>query len=177
MFGLLKAKNPYEQDAARVYAALLSHARIPAFYSDMGVPDTFEGRFDLLSLHVFMVMHVVLPGADGKRFNQALFDVTFSDMDQALREAGRGDMGVPKHMRRMMKAFNGRMHAYETAIADEVSLQQALARNIYGASLEDCAENAQRLAAYILENVEFLQKQPISQVMSGVFDLKEPKGG
>ncbi|MGB0719898.1 MAG: ubiquinol-cytochrome C chaperone family protein [Bdellovibrionales bacterium] len=132
MFGLLKRKNPYEQAARDLYLCVMAQSRAPVFYEDFGVPDTFDGRFDVLSLHLFMVMEALRAhGAAGADLSQALFDVCFADMDQTLREMGIGDMGIPKHMRKMMTAFNGRMHAYQTGL-EQGDLRAALARNVYG---------------------------------------------
>lgn len=133
MFALFRAKNPYEQDSRRAYAAILRQVRKPEFYAACGVPDTLDGRFDLMVLHLFLVMDRALAeGRAGRDFNQALFDTAFADMDQMLREAGIGDMGVPKHMRRMMKGFNGRVDAYAKALDQDAAFEAALARNLFG---------------------------------------------
>ncbi len=107
------------QAGRNAYAVVLEQARNPRFYTDFGVPDTFDGRFEVLVAHLFIIMHVTgEQGEEARGFNQALFDAAFADMDQTLRNMGIGDMGVPKHMRRMMTGFNGRMHAYEEALDD-----------------------------------------------------------
>lgn len=152
-FHLFKQKRPSSgnvQDKARdFYARALGQVQKPFFYEKVGVPDTFDGRFDLLLLHIFVILHRLMGESDHKDLSQALFDVMFRDMDQTLREMGIGDMGVPKHMRKMMKAFNGRMHAYEMAIdpkrlegikiegIEQGSLADVLRRNLYGTLAED----------------------------------------
>ncbi|MCF8495525.1 MAG: ubiquinol-cytochrome C chaperone [Alphaproteobacteria bacterium] len=170
MFGLRKAHNSYEQEAETVLRALLAHIRQPVFYTACGVPDTFEGRFDLLALHLFMVFHCVLAaGPAGKDFNQALFDAAFAGMDQALREGGIGDMGVPKRMRRMMTALNGRVHAYENALAQDETLKDALARNLYGPQAD--FGDTVRMAAYVRETLAGLS---YADILNGIILLKEP---
>lgn len=132
MLNLFKRKNPYEGAARMLYAQALVQTRKPEFYNKYGVPDSFDGRFDLLLLHIFLLVDRMLAEPQvGPEFNQALFDVTFADMDQTLREMGIGDMGIPKHMRRMMKAFNGRMHAYKEA-QEQGAVEEALSKNLYG---------------------------------------------
>jgi len=133
MLALFKHKKSYKDAARNVYAMALSSTRSAEFYERYGVPDSFDGRFDLLVLHVFLVFNRMLKDdrVEAEAFNQALFDVTFEDMDQTLREMGIGDMGVPKHQRRMMTGFNGRMHVYETALAQK-EMPEALKRNLYG---------------------------------------------
>lgn len=172
MFGLLKAKNPYEQNARAVYAKALEHVRDPAFYTTFGVPDTFDGRFEVLLVHVFMVMEAAGYGnraADD--FNQALFDVMFADMDQTMRERGIGDMGIPKHMRKMMKAFNGRMHAYQAAFKDG-GLYEALSRNLYGTLDKPDDRAVQGFCAYFKDNMAALKAVGFDALISGVFEFR-----
>lgn len=168
MLGLLKSKNPYEREAKSVYAAILGHIRKPDFYTVYAVPDTFDGRFDLMLLHVFLVMDRI--NSDGGEvapaFNQALFDTVFADMDQTLREMGIGDMGIPKHMRRMMKAFNGRMHAYDAAMRDG-SLELALRRNIYGTLSGVLPEAFEKMVDYVQSLAGVLRQQDWRAIARG----------
>lgn len=168
MFGLFKAKNPYEQAALTVYGTMLERARHASFYKELGIEDSFEGRFECLCVHIFMIMHVVLEQKGDEAFNQALFDIMFADMDQALRETGKGDMGVPKHMRRMMKGFNGRMHVYHEAYDDKRALEDALARNLY-----EGAEGApvKKMASYVRKVVKALEKQGAEDIVKGRVSL------
>ena len=145
-----KAREQKEQKriARALYAAALTNTREPFFYEVCGVPDSFDGRFDLLLLHVYLILDTLMGREDYDGISQALFDEMFKDMDQTLREMSIGDMGVPKHMKRMMKAFNGRMHGYQLAIAPEkleghdvegmepAPLDEVLRRNLYG-TLDD----------------------------------------
>jgi cytochrome b pre-mRNA-processing protein 3 len=173
MFGTLfkrPAPNSNNMDRAeRLYAAALGQTRHCMFFEKLGVPDTFDGRFDLLLLHIFLIMDALMKQGGKEDLSQALFDVTFRDMDQTLREMGIGDMGVPKHMRRMMKAYNGRMHAYKMALEPEslagvkieglkpASLQEVLKRNLYATVPDVTAEQVQDMAAYIVKNATGLK--------------------
>ena len=171
MFALFKPKNKYRQAASDVYAAALLHSLKPVFYEEYGVPDSFGGRFELLVLHLFMVIE---RGVSEERedFNQELFDVTFANMDQTLREMGIGDMGVPKRQKKMMTAFNGRMHAYTDAIK-EGALKEALKRNLYG-SVEDVSEDVvEKMAQYCEAQYKALQGQDIDDIMAGQVTFKE----
>ncbi|MCC6598908.1 MAG: ubiquinol-cytochrome C chaperone family protein [Alphaproteobacteria bacterium] len=179
MLGLLKSKNPYGRAAKNIYADVLKHIRNPVFYTQYGVPDSFDGRFDLLLVHVFLVIdRLVIEGGDAASlFNQALFDVIFADMDQTLREMGIGDMGVPKHMRRMMKAFNGRMHAYEGASeagVPEDSLPQALRKNLYGTLEEVPAKGLEKMAAYMQNSAAGLREQALALITGGQVVFIDP---
>lgn len=147
MFGLLKQRNPHEQPARDVYAQIAVASRAPVFYRELGVADSFEGRFDLLALHLFMVMEA----SGDEAFNQALFDEAFGHMELALRELSIGDIGIPKHMQKMMKAFNGRMHAYS-----EGEMGEALKRNLYGGG-----DVPEAMAAYVARTREALAGKDI----------------
>lgn len=166
MLALLKSKNSYETAARGLYAQILEKTRQPVFYRRFSVPDTFSGRFDLLLLHIFVVINrVANEGRAGKDLGQALFDATFADMDQTLREMGIGDMGVPKHMRRMMKAFNGRVHAYSAALEDTEKLEQALRRNLYG-TLSDVSDKPLRgMADYLRSCITVLDRLPLDDIL------------
>ena len=168
MFALLKKKNPYEQAARQVYASVLLHSRKEEFYEDYGVPDTFDGRFDMLLLHTYLILHRMLEDGQehAEAFNQALFDATFADMDQTLREMGIGDMGIPKHMRKMMKGFNGRMHAYEEAL-EQGTLADVMKRNLYGTGLAPDDKKIAKMEAKALEMLAFLKTQSSADILSG----------
>lgn len=167
MFKKKDTHKNYDALAAQLYRAALTQARTPVFYERYGVPDSFDGRFDLLLVHIFLILHSMMDKDDYEDIAQSLFDETFKDMDQVLREMGIGDMGVPKHMRRMMKAFNGRMHAYQYAIAPQSlekhkidglarkSLKEALLSNLYGTT-NATNEHLELMEAYMLYNAENL---------------------
>lgn len=174
MLGLLRKKKPYRAQAAALYQQILSHSQSVALYTRYGVPDTFTGRFDCLILLTFLVYHRLLEGVQegGQKddgFSQTLFDVLFDNMDLALRELGAGDMSVPKHMRRMMLAHNGRVHAYEEVLKSEDGLKEALRRNLYGTLSDDeiDAEKIDAMAAYVHECVEYLSGQGAEALRGG----------
>jgi cytochrome b pre-mRNA-processing protein 3 len=121
--------------ADRLYAAIVAQARQPAFYGEGQVPDSLDGRFELVALHTFLALRRLrAEGETGTRLAQFLFDRMFVDMDESLREIGVGDLGVGRRVKTMAKAFYGRAEAYEAGLADPATepLEQALARNLYG---------------------------------------------
>jgi cytochrome b pre-mRNA-processing protein 3 len=129
-----------------IYGMIVAQAREPLFYRDLGVPDTVNGRFDLLLLHLWMVLRRLKGTEAGTDLAQALFDRFCEDMDANLREMGVGDLTVPKRMRAFGEAFYGRAAAYDLALTDEAdALARALSRNILSG---EANENARRLAAY-----------------------------
>jgi cytochrome b pre-mRNA-processing protein 3 len=154
--------------ARRLYERAVEQARRPAFYRDLGVPDSLDGRFDMIALHVFLLLHRLRgEGAGAKRFAQALFDTMFDDMDDSLREIGVGDLGVGKRVKAMAKALYGRIAAYEAglAAADE-SLDAALARNLYR-NVAPKPEEVATLAAYLRREVAALARVSYESLVRG----------
>lgn len=153
--------NPDKIAAEKLYSGLVSQSRNPVFYAGWQVPDTLDGRFDMILLHIFAVIqHLRKHDKAGARLAQALYDVMFVDMDRSVREMGIGDLSVKRHIRRMMKAFNGRMDAYAKGIADSSTLEGAVRRNVYARADGDI--DAAPLKNYLLSCVRGEQA-----VMSG----------
>jgi cytochrome b pre-mRNA-processing protein 3 len=126
--------NSQDGSIRDLYGAIVAQARSVAFYSAYGVPDTVEGRFDLIVLHIVLVLaRLDRDGSPVSGIGQKLFDVFCGDLDANLREMGTGDLAVPKRMRAFGEAFYGRQSAYLAALAapDDRELENALARNIF----------------------------------------------
>ena len=127
-----------------IYGMIVAQTREPLFYSHLNVPDTVDGRFDLLILHLWLVLRR-LRGV-GTELSQALFDRFCDDMDDNLREMGVGDLAVPRRMQAFGEAFYGRTAAYDLACSEsEDRLAEALQKNILNGQHPD---SAARLAAY-----------------------------
>ncbi|MCK1359844.1 ubiquinol-cytochrome C chaperone family protein [Bradyrhizobium sp. 199] len=129
-----------------IYGMIVTQAREPIFYRDLGVPDTVNGRFDLLLLHLWLLLRRLRTFQSATELSQALFDRFCEDMDDNLREMGVGDQTVPKRMRAFGEAFYGRVQAYDQAMeAGGEALAEAICKNILNGT---GADQAQRLAAY-----------------------------
>ncbi|MDE5444830.1 ubiquinol-cytochrome C chaperone [Bradyrhizobium sp. CSA207] len=129
-----------------IYGMIVTQAREPIFYRDLGVPDTVNGRFDLLLLHLWLLLRRLRTVSGGAELSQVLFDRFCEDMDDNLREMGVGDQTVPKRMRAFGEAFYGRAKAYDEAMEDGgEALATAICKNILnGAGMDQ----ARQLAAY-----------------------------
>ena len=103
----LRRQNRHERAGFALYTAAVAAARDPSFYATLLVPDTLDGRFDLVALHAFLLIHR-LRSASRPDLSQAVFDAMFSDMDNNLRELGVSDLRVGKRVRAMWEAFHGR---------------------------------------------------------------------
>ena len=155
-----------------IYGMIVTQAREPIFYRDLGVPDTVNGRFDLLLLHLWLLLRRLRVAQDGAELSQALFDRFCEDMDDNLREMGVGDQTVPKRMRAFGEAFYGRVQAYDQAIetGSEV-LAQAICKNILNGTGMD---QARRLAAYAQAANADLGQTGDSALLVGSFKFPAP---
>lgn len=175
MIALFKNKKNNADAAERLYEAVVAQSRHPVFYELYGVPDTVDGRFDLICLHAFLAMDRLFDeGRKGKKLAQALFDRMFRSLDQTLREMGVGDLSIPKHVKRMMKGFNGRATAYQEAMRaeDPEELEEALRRNLFGTA-DELPENALKIMAlYMHESALVLEKQTWEKLATGYINFK-----
>jgi cytochrome b pre-mRNA-processing protein 3 len=131
-FLTLGRKARYERVGFELYAAAVAAARSPYLYAELGAPDTLDGRFDVIGLHVFLLIQRLKREPEpGPTLAQAVFDAMFLDMDINLREMGVGDMSVGKRNRAMWEAFHGRAAAYTASWEDADELEKAVARNVW----------------------------------------------
>ena len=172
MFGFLQ-RGRLVRAGFQLYGAAVAAARAPFFYTDLAVPDTLDGRFDLVGLHVYLVIRrlgtLPPPGPD---LGQAVFDAMFSDMDVNLREMGVGDLSVGRKNRQMWEAFHGRSAAYQTALAagDATALAAAIARNVWrGVPVPEIAGQGAdaALAAIVRAQVDTLATQDLTTLQRG----------
>jgi cytochrome b pre-mRNA-processing protein 3 len=117
---------------APLYAAAVREARDPAWYLDGGVADTIEGRFEMVSVIVSVVLaRLEAEGDEGASRAARLTEAFVDDMDGQLRQQGIGDIVVGKHIGKMMSALGGRLGSYRDALASGEGLEEALVRNLY----------------------------------------------
>ena len=174
MLGFLRRRR-HERTGYELYCAAVAAARQPWFYRALGVPDTLDGRFDMVGLHAFLLirrLNALPPPAPDVA--QAVFDAMFTDMDTNLRELGVSDLAVGRRVRAMWEALHGRAAAYEAALAeDDAALQAALARNVWRGG--EVAEGApRRLAALVRRQVAMLEQVPPTALLAGQLVFPAP---
>lgn len=165
-------KAPEKAAALGLYRTCVAQSRRPGFYREQGVPDTVDGRFDMIAIHVFLALHRLKrdrPRTAG--LAQELFDLMFADMDQNLRELGVGDLAVGRRIKKMTSAFQGRIVAYETALTappetSRSALMAALKRNLFRHS-EPAPEILSAIAGYIDAQAAILSRQSVDALMQG----------
>jgi cytochrome b pre-mRNA-processing protein 3 len=166
LFGFLS--SPREDAATSLYGQAVAQARAPGFYGSGGVPDTLDGRFDMLCLHVFLLLHrLKRDGSAGAELGQRLFDRMFADLEMNMRELGVSDYGVGGRVKGMAAGFYGRIAAYEAGLAGgEAALRQALARNLFGTTEADAA-TLDRVARYVAAAATSLDGQDSGRLAAG----------
>ncbi|MEM9014005.1 MAG: ubiquinol-cytochrome C chaperone family protein [Pseudomonadota bacterium] len=168
-------RTPVRQTAIDLYERAVAQARDPDFYQAYGVPDSVEGRFEMVGLHVFLIMRRLRAiGSEAKDLNQALLDIMFQNMDDSLRELGVGDMSIGKKIRKMAENFYGRIDVYEKGLrenAPPAELVAALSRNIYG---EEKSVLAARLANYVKTSANAMDAIAYKTFSEGVATFPEP---
>jgi cytochrome b pre-mRNA-processing protein 3 len=162
-------RSPQRAAAEALYRVIINQARKPSFYTDAGVPDTPDGRFDLIAAHTVLVLRRLHRSPEQTRdFAQVLFDLMFADMDQNLREMGVGDLAVGKRVKAMAQGFYGRLAAYDQALSDRdvAALRAALRRNLFRNS-EPEAEQVAAVAGYLQREAKRLDDAPLTELSAG----------
>jgi cytochrome b pre-mRNA-processing protein 3 len=165
-------RKPSRGTIEAIYGMIVAQAREPRFYETLGVADTVNGRFEMIVLHLWMVLRRIRSMPDSSTFSQALFDYFCSDLDANLRELGVGDLTVPKRMQAFGEAFYGRSAAYDLAkAAGEEEMAKALCRNVLNGFGID---NGRKLASYVEQSVAALDRISPAQLRSGAWRFPPP---
>ena len=142
-------KSPATDAAFDAYRSIVAQSRQEKFYAEWGVPDTVTGRFDMISLHLGLLLRRLKGDSVARPFVQALVDLFFKDMDRSLRELGITDMG---------KMFYGLTEVLDVALqsGDAAEVEAVLVKNVYGSANAGAA----MLATYLLDESARLAAQP-----------------
>lgn len=171
LLGLFSRKR-HERAGFALYTAAVHAARNPFYYTELHVPDTMDGRFDMIGLYTFLLIDRLHREQEtGKELAQAVFDAMFLDMDHTLRELGVGDITVGRKNKAMWEALNGRRQAYEAAVStgDVEALTEAVGRNVWRGAPPGGA--ATRLARLMLEQYRHLNGQRLDALVAGRVDF------
>lgn len=164
MFAMFRRKP--DPAVAKLYEAMVAASRQPVFYAQGQVPDSIDGRFDLMLLHAFLLFYRLR--SQHGALAQQVFDMMFAHLDLSLREIGVGDTGVSKRIKHMGQSFYGRMAAYESALSDDVKLKAALSYNLFG-TLENEPDNRvmQAFVRYVRASLNAMAQQPDDDIRHG----------
>lgn len=177
MLSVLKrvfAHDPLTRPAAELYVAAVTQARRSFFYEKLHVPDSIDGRFELILLHLFLLTERLNRenSTEAEMLSQRLSEAFFSDMDRNLREMGVSDTGMSKRMKNIAESFFGHMKAYQKVWrSNDGGFEQALLRNVYGTVETPPLHAAHGLADYAARAFTVLEKTPIADVMAAKVDF------
>lgn len=170
MKSLFHKPSPVDRrKVAVLYGAVMARARQPLFFEKLRLPDTFESRFELLALHMFLVLaRLKWEGTAARELMRALTEYMVDDLDRAMREMGIGDVGVAKRMKKLVSGFYGRVLAYEKALRaeDEKEILRALDRNLF-AAMDTDLPRLYTMRAYLLEQQAALAARPLAAFLEG----------
>jgi cytochrome b pre-mRNA-processing protein 3 len=162
--------------AERAYQRVVEHARQPIFFTEFGVPDTLDGRFELICLHAFLYLHrLKSERPQAAAISQAFFDAMFADMDRGLREMGTGDLSVGRHVKRMARGFYGRIRAYEDGLKHDydATLSEALRRNLFG-TVGESEGATPAIVDYVRRAAARLARQSAVELLDGNIGFPPP---
>ena len=171
MFGFFRKPKPII--ANLVYNMLVEHARHPVFYKDYNAADSLDGRFDMIIIHMTLILRRYQAEKDMEMVNE-IQNAFFKDMDRNLREMGIGDVSVPKKIKKMAEAYLGRTAAYNEPLNnnDKEALSEALAKNVE--AVQDKALNSESLSLYCIEQEEYLNDISSNDLSKGNFTMLPP---
>jgi cytochrome b pre-mRNA-processing protein 3 len=170
---LLNPHAPSRRTIETIYGMIVAQAREPVFYQALNVPDTVNSRFDMVVLHLWLLLRRLRPVDGEGAVAQAVFDYFCRDMDANLREMGVGDLTVPKRMKKFGEAFYGRAAAYDAALAEgAANLTDALARNVLNSSEP---ARASGLAAYVAAAIAHLDTVDDATLLAGGWQFPAPQ--
>ena len=165
-------KDAAFEDASRIYAKLMSQARRVEFYGDNAAPDNYDGRIDVLTLHMAAMLRALADhGEQGERLSQALYDVMRDDFEVAMREEGLSDTGIKKRIKPMMQLFFTRVKAYAEAMSSdeaETHVSDALSTGLLAGKE---TEYPKALSAYAVQFLTHLKGLSLGQIALTEFDF------
>lgn len=176
VFDRLFRRRRQARAAAEFFATIVERSRDSAFYRGLDVPDTLDGRFDMVVLHVVLIMRRLKgQGAAAEEWSRLLFEAMIDNFEKALTEQGVGDSGISRRIKTMARAVAGRIQVYDRALAGEGAgegdraLEVALDNNVYGSAMEVRPEALAALAAYVRREAASLAATAAESVVEGRF--------
>jgi len=169
LFGGFTRRKKRLQHAHFLYGMVVASARDPDLFRLFDIPDTFDGRFEMLTTHLYVLNNRLQQDNDeGRALSQEVFDLFIADMDAALRELAVGDQVVPKRLAKMTRVVHGRVAAYDQARADGVdivaALAQVVARNVFNGREPNRAEFA--MAGWMQQRIDALHTMSLERLLN-----------
>ncbi len=169
-----QTRGRHERAALRLYRAIVTAARSPDFYAVHGVPDTMDGRFEMIGLHAALVLRRLRDGgAEAEAIAQQLFDLMFADMDRNLREAGVGDLSIGRHVKGLASTFLARVQSLDGAITarDGDAVAAIVRHNLRTPRNEDVRADVDAIARHLLALDRDLALHPLADLLTDEGEL------
>lgn len=170
------ADQAARKDAAeKIYDAIVAQSRNPAFYLRFGVPDTLSGRFDMLVIHIFMVLqNLRLGGKEGEFLGREIVEAFIREMDSMVRDLGVEESQVPREVRRIASLFYGQILIYAAAAekGDPAALAEAVWKSFRSGN-PYAQVAAREVADYMLEALRTVRETPLTHLLQGYLDFPE----
>lgn len=165
MFFKNKNKNIVEL-SNQIYKLIIKQARIKLFYTKLNIPDTIDGRFELIVLHFFFIDNALNKEVEYyDKIYQEILEIMYKDFDMSLREIGVGDLSVGKKIYHMTEAFSGRIVAYRAASKkNKTEVIKSLKKNVYGTTKNINKDQLKILAEYFLGSLKVINNITIDNV-------------
>jgi cytochrome b pre-mRNA-processing protein 3 len=180
MFRWFAGRAARKEAAERIYDAIVAQSRNPAFYIRCNVPDTLSGRFDMLVIHMFVVLQILkLGGREGQLLAQEIVEAFIREMDTMVRDLGVSDRNVPKEVRKIAQLFYGQLLAYSTALQRDDT--KGLANEVWKSFQSSDGGNEQSvssepIAIYIQQSIKNIQEMPLNMLLQGNIRFPEVTG-
>lgn len=179
MLGFLFRDKKLNNVAHTLFSKVIEQSRIPFFYTNYDVEDTLDGRFDLMALHMSLLIYKLDQSEDVPKvpeLKRMLQEAMFDNLDLTMREVGVGDLGVGKKVKVMAEAFYGRIKVYQEIIDKDSrqAMQEAIKRNLYRDREVD-NEVVKKIVEYYFQQWDNVNQQRLSDVMKGELKFIEPQ--
>jgi cytochrome b pre-mRNA-processing protein 3 len=173
-----KDRSRADPDAAKLYGAIVARTRLPVFYQELAVPDTLQGRFLVLSLHLFAVLNrLKQEGRDASGLAQALSDRFSQDMETVLREVGVGDLSIPKKVRGLTASSGALLEAYAEALPAGDEAVAAVMAKAFPGEVREAEAATLPLSHYLRRMIDALAAQDLAALAAGEVRFPEPVSG
>jgi cytochrome b pre-mRNA-processing protein 3 len=174
LWGLLKRRDDPSSTASELYGRLVTQARTPALYAELGAPDTPDGRLELVILHLVLLLRRLADAPEAADLSRALTETFVTDVDDNLREMGVSDIGVPRKVKKAAAAVFDRSRDYGRALdaGDAAELSRLLALHVLPPAAP--AGQAEGMARYMLGTASRLAGTSIDDVRAGRMTFPEP---
>jgi cytochrome b pre-mRNA-processing protein 3 len=176
MLTWLRERGRTGRTASKLYGSIVAHARNPAFFTDLGVPDSLEGRYGVLVVHLWLILDRLKRAPASEGLARALVETFVTDMDDNMREIGVGDLSVPRKVKKAAAGLFDRTREYDAALAsgDDAALCAALGRHLAGT---DAWPAASRLLTWIRVTRGELTRWSDDRLLAGEIAMPAPETG